>query len=219
LIKANNIPDSLFLTLVKYGSNALFVIFVALAVYNLKFVKEQLLKYRMQMPVLLVLCAGYFTLIQVFQKLWLVLGTMVAKSIHFLLSLTFSDVVIRLTPGQAPRLGVGKFIVGISDACSGIDSLLLFLSIYVALFALDWKMMHRRRMLILLIPGIVGTIAYNILRVYLLMLVGIFISPEFAIDMFHTNVGWILFLTFFIVYWHFGSKWVYKKHEHAKKAR
>ena len=43
------------------------------------------------------------------------------------------------------------------------------------------------------------------------MLVGIYIDPQFAVDTFHTNIGWMLFLVFFIIYWHFGSQWVYKK--------
>ena len=115
------------------------------------------------------------------------------------------------TTADGPTLGVNDFLVGISKECSGIDSLLLFISLYLFLFILNWKDIDKRRMAILFIPGLIGTFAYNLARIYILMLAGIFISPEFAADAFHSNIGWILFLGFFIIFWHFGSKYAYKK--------
>jgi exosortase/archaeosortase family protein len=203
--------NQLALTLIKYLVNILFVILLALAVYNLKFFKEQFNRFKKQLPVYALVLVGYFFLIQLFQKIWLFLGNMVAKSIYFLLSLTFKNVYFKMGVTSGPSVGAQNFVVGISDACSGIDSLLLFISIYVAIFALDFNRINKKRMLLLFIPGILGSVLYNILRVYLLMLVGIFINPEFAIDMFHTNIGWILFLLFFVVFWNFGSDWVYMK--------
>lgn len=202
---------SFILTLLKYFFNVAFVVLLALAVYNVRFFSDQFNRFKAQLPVFALVLGGYFFVIQLFQTVWRTLGNMVAGSVHFLLSLSFDNTILRLDAMRAPILGVGSFVAGISEECSGIDSLLLFISLYTVLLVLDWDRMDKKKMLILFVPGIIGTVGYNILRIYLLFLVGVFISPDFAIDMFHTNIGWILFLGFFILFWHYGSKWVYKK--------
>ncbi len=195
------------LAAVKYIFNIAFAVFLALAVFNIPFFRKNIKP--IHVPVFGAILVSYFFLIQFFQRIWVLLGTFVAYSEYFLLRFTFGSAMVSTTDGI--KLGAKDFIVGISAECSGIDSLLLFLSIYTVLFALDYKRMHVKRMAILLIPGVIGAVVYNLLRVYLLMLVGILISPRFALDMFHSNIGWILFLLFFIAFWHFGSEWVYKK--------
>jgi len=181
-----------------------------MAVYTLDFTRSFGKRHWKSILTFLAIGAVYFYIIQLFQKIWYHLSYFVAKTIYHMLSLTFDNVYF--SPGtvtQGPRLGVEGFMVGISDACSGIDSLLLFLSLYTLLLVLDWKRLDLKRMFILFIPGIIGTVAYNILRVYVLLLVGVYYDQQFAIDTFHTNIGWILFLAFFMLFWHYGSKWVY----------
>ncbi|MFH0875000.1 MAG: archaeosortase/exosortase family protein [archaeon] len=209
------VNNALVLALTKYAVNIIFVILLAISAYNLSFVKEMFAKLKRQIPAFFAILAGYFFLIQFFQRIWVILGTFVATVEYHLLKLTFGSAYLSTVNGIS--LGYKSFVVGISAECSGIDSLLLFLSIYTVLFVLDWNIMNRKRMFLLLMPGIIGTIAYNILRVYLLMLVGILYSPEFAIDIFHTNAGWILFLVFFIVFWHFASSWVYIKKQKTEE--
>ena len=215
--KESALENLLAITLAKYGFNIAFVILLAFSIYNRKFFTDNFRKFRRQIPVFALLSAGYFFIIQMFQLAWSYLGTFVAKIIYFMLTLTVDNAYIRLNPGKSPIIGVGKFIVGISEECSGIDSLLLFLSLFTAILALDWYKINRKRMFMLLVPGIIFTVFYNILRVYLLILVGVYYDPQFAVDTFHTNIGWILFLVFFVIFWNFGSKWVYQKEKSSKK--
>lgn len=199
-------------TVLKLFLLLLFALFTALSVYTKTFISWFVKKYWKSIVIFAVLGIIYFFLIQFFQLIWYQLSYFVAISIKSLLSLTFDPVIFSAgTTAVGPKLGVEGFIVGISNECSGIDSLLLFISLYTLLLVLDWKKMNVKRMAILFIPGLIGTVAYNILRIYLLLLVGVFIDPVFAVDVFHTNIGWILFLVFFVIFWHFGSKWVYKK--------
>ena len=189
-----------------------FIAAVAIACYTRQFLASFIRQYRLSLGIFVLVTIAYFFLIQLFQVIWYHLSYFVGMVIHFLLSLSFQNVFF--SPGTltaGPQLGVNGFIVAISSACSGIDSLLLFISLYTLLFVLDYKRLHAKRMWLLLIPGLIGTVAYNILRIYLLVLVGVFYNPEFAVDTFHTNAGWILFLLFFMLFWHLGSKWVYKK--------
>lgn len=198
--------------LAKYLFNIGFVALLAYACYTQRTLHALTRKHWRSMLAFAGIAVAYFFLIQLFQKIWYPLSHFVSLAVKTLLSLNFATVSYsagNLTTG--PRIGVQGFRVGISDACSGIDSLLLFISLYSLIFILDYKRMHVKRMWALLLPGLAMTIAYNILRIYALILVGVYIDPEFAVDTFHTNAGWILFLLFFIIFWHFGSKWVYKK--------
>lgn len=207
----------LALTIMKQALTGLFAVFLALAVYTQKFVWELIKDKWKSILIFFGIGTAYFFLIQFFQLIWYNLSYFVTISLRFMLGLTFDNVYF--SPGNklsGPRLGASGFNVGISNECSGVDSMLLFLSLYILLLVLDWKRLNKKRMLILLVPGIIGTVLYNILRIYLLILVGIFIDPKFAVDVFHTNIGWMLFLIFFVVFWHFGSKWVYLKKTEKK---
>jgi exosortase/archaeosortase family protein len=47
----------------------------------------------------------------------------------------------------------------------------------------------------------VGLYLVNILRVYLLVLIGATISPKLAIQLFHTYAGMLLFIAYFFLFW------------------
>ncbi len=59
--------------------------------------------------------------------------------------------------------------------------------------------------------GALGMFLTNILRIFILFIVGAHISPDLAVGLFHTNVGWILFILYFFIFWYIASKFVYKK--------
>jgi hypothetical protein len=127
--------------------------------------------------------------------------------LFFLLSLGKADVYLDVQ--NRIVIGINDFVVGISNQCSGVDSLLLFSSLYFIISALDWKKMRKKPLIYFFIFGLIGAFLMNILRVYLLMLVGAYISPTFALHAFHTNIGWILFIIYFVIYWYCVSKYVY----------
>jgi exosortase/archaeosortase family protein len=41
----------------------------------------------------------------------------------------------------------------------------------------------------------------NILRVYLIILAGVLISPEITVQLFHSYAGMLLFIAYFGVFW------------------
>ncbi|MSR58258.1 MAG: CAAX prenyl protease-related protein [Planctomycetaceae bacterium] len=92
-------------------------------------------------------------------------------------------------------VGTSDFHVGVSSRCSGyqgIGLIWVFLSAYLWLF----RHGHRFPQALLLLP--VGTVLIwlaNAVRITALILVGIWISPEIALDGFHSQAGWIAFLT------------------------
>lgn len=201
----------MLITISKISFNAAFVVLFAFAVYNKDFILFFIKKYYKSIISFSILLFLYYNLIWWFQNSWFFFSSIVGKTLYFTFSKIFDNVILRLSTNAGPILGVGDFFVAISKVCSGIDSMLFFVSLFIILIITNWKQLNKKRMLLLFIPGIIGTYLLNILRVFLLILIGVKISPEFAVDVFHTNAGWILFLGYFVLFWHFGSKWVLKK--------
>lgn len=195
--------------LMKYLFNILFVVFLGFAIYNSSFIKFFAKSYYKSIIFFTAVLFLYYRLISWFQDSWLFFSTIVGKILRFIFSKFFDNVVFYIAPDGSPILGVNEFRVGISKVCSGIDSLLFFISLFAILVVLNWKELDKKRMAILFVPGVIGTFIFNIIRVFLIILIAQK-YPEFAVDLFHTNAGWILFLGYFIAFWHYGSKWALK---------
>jgi CAAX prenyl protease-like protein len=91
-------------------------------------------------------------------------------------------------------IGTREFLVEIAPACGGFQGIGL---ISVLLIVYLWLFRHSYRFpaaLLLLPIGIVLIWLANVVRITTLILVGIWISPRIAVDGFHSQAGWIVFL-------------------------
>jgi exosortase E/protease (VPEID-CTERM system) len=110
---------------------------------------------------------------------------------HWILGLFGSDVVLDL---EHQTLGVGDFQVRVLKECSGYEGIGLvaaFLSFYC------WLMRRELRFpqaLILIPIGIAASWILNAIRIALLVEIGAHVSPEIALNGFHSQAGWIAFL-------------------------
>ena len=153
-------------------------------------------------------------LVAYFQGLW----PYFSRNITIILNAVFSgffDTSYSLA-GRTPLLQVSGFKVLIEAPCSGIESMLLFLTFATGIFFLDYSRIRKGRYILISAAGFIGVYFVNILRLILLMLVGIYISPDFAVGLFHTNVGWLLFVIYFLAYYGIIKKFIYKKQESNK---
>jgi exosortase/archaeosortase family protein len=116
-----------------------------------------------------------------------------------------------MAEGGGPLLGINNFRAIVGKSCSGIDSFLLFTSLYTLIFILDYKRLKKKLAILLYFLGIVGMFFVNILRIFLLFIIGAYIDAKFAVGLFHTNAGWVLFLGYFFIYWIIVSKYIYIK--------
>jgi len=182
--------------------------FMVLAIFNIKFIIDFIDNFKKELS----LCIGLSIIAYIFiikiRASWYLLGGFVAKSVAFLLKLSFKNEVMFSINNHSIILGVRNFTASIGTPCSGIESISMFLLLFLLIFAYDYKILNKKRMFVVLIPGLIGTVLVNILRIYLLYLAGVFVSPQFAVGMFHSNIGWILFLVYFIFFWFFAYKWV-----------
>jgi exosortase/archaeosortase family protein len=154
----------------------------------------------------LLVCVGIALVMDVliFQvwKLWQIFSAGVLQAVKLLLSLSFSN-VSHIKPNL---LAVNGFAVEIEKACSGLDSLFLFTALYVMVGFLDRSRINVLKFLYAYIPAALGMYVVNILRVYILMLIGILISPKLAISLFHTYAGTVLFILYFGAFWNLMYK-------------
>jgi len=217
----NNLDLALSLTYLFIPVLYLFIIgfplMLFIAVFGTDFIKEIYLAFKKQWKYytgggLLV----YFVLIGV-QSLWRYFSSGVAKSLEWTFSI-FYDQVYSAARTSGPYLRIEGFGAIIGSACSGIDSFFLFTALFFFIFLLDYKKIDKKRMLLLFPIGVVGMYISNIIRIFLLYLTGIYVSPKFAIGMFHQNIGWVVFIIYFTLFWWIASKFVYlKKPKTAKK--
>lgn len=86
------------------------------------------------------------------------------------------------------------FPVTIAAACSGVEGLALmtgFMVIYALLMQGDLD--NRRYWGILFPAALIVSWLFNIVRIIALLMIGAFVSPEHAIEGFHSYAGWMLF--------------------------
>lgn len=189
--------------------------FLALAVYGRRFLINFFRMFKKELLISVGMIVVYYIITINLRKSWFFLGDFVANSVAWLLRLSFDSVVLK-NMGYNYTLGAEGFIARIGELCSGIDSMTLFLGLFVLILSVDWKRIDKKRMAILFVPGLIGTVFVNILRIYLLYLSGIYVSPKFAVGLFHSNAGWLLFIIYFLIFWYFAYPWVTRRDKKNK---
>ena len=194
-----------WLTLLSWSFYLSGIVLLALALFGFQLFK----KTHSSLIVLTLITVIFFTLTNILNQLWKFMAFAVAKIVYFFLHL-FSDTA-KLTVGNGdPTIGLEKFSVIIGPPCSGIESLSMFIGLFLLLIVYDWDSLIRKRTGIIFLLGLVGTFFLNILRMSLILLIGTK-YPHFALNLFHSHVGWILFSVFMLALLYFGYGWMIKK--------
>jgi exosortase/archaeosortase family protein len=144
-------------------------------------------------------------------KLWPYFSGTVLLAVQFLLSRSFS--LVKVFPNRG--ILVENFSVIIEESCSGLDSLFLFSTLYCVIGYIDWKSLNHTKYAFMYLPIAIGLFLVNILRVYLVILIGVLVSPKIAMELFHTYAGMILFLMYFGLFMKFFYRWM----KNSKKSK
>ncbi len=91
-------------------------------------------------------------------------------------------------------IGVDDFYVQVASQCSGVEGIALitiFMGIYAFLMRGDIR--QQRYWLVLFPLAVFVSWLFNIARIALLILIGAHVSPEHALNGFHSYAGWLLF--------------------------
>ena len=135
-------------------------------------------------------------LISFWSNLLLVPTIEVASSISHIFGLNY-HMLPDLIDG-APAFGTNEFKVGISPACSGYEGMSLIVFLLGVYFIIQQETLRICRAL-LLFP-IAGLIMFllNGFRIFVLVAIGHYWSPQVALDGFHSVAGWLNLLATFI---------------------
>jgi exosortase E/protease (VPEID-CTERM system) len=129
---------------------------------------------------------------RVTQTLWNRLAAATFWCVEQLLGLVYSPIVS--VPSEQ-ILGTSTFQVAISPECSGYEGIVLiclFLSLYLWLFRRALRFPHA---LLLLPVGVLAIWLSNVVRITTLIAIGTSISPGVALGGFHSQAGWLFFLS------------------------
>ena len=110
----------------------------------------------------------------------------------FLMLRQFSETVV-VNP-EAYIIGMPEFRVEVAETCSGIEGLVLitaFLALYAMLFRDELRL--RRFGLVIWPLALLVSWTFNTVRITALILIGAHVSPELAVNGFHSFAGWIMF--------------------------
>lgn len=190
---------------------------LALAVFGLKFAKYFFKQYKNNILLIGTLTIIFYFIIYLVQNLWTYFSGLTSDILYWVFTLFF-DKVTYIPYGASftaneiggPLLGINSFNAIIGKPCAGIDSLLLFTSVFLLIVILDYKKLNKIRTIIAFIIGLIGMFFINILRIFLLFIVGSYINPKLAIGLFHTNIGWILFIIYGLLFYYISFKYIYR---------
>jgi exosortase/archaeosortase family protein len=179
-------------------------LFLAAGIYGISFVKHFLKKFRKEISYFLVFGVIVYLLMNVVWSLWPYLSLGVLEVTKFLLKILGINVLVINSSG----ISVNGFAVQIAEACSGIYSIFIFSALYIFIVLLDWNKINKKKAALVFIPAVLGAFAFNIIRVFTLMLVGAYISRELALGLYHSYSGMIFFLIYFGLFWGLLYKWM-----------
>jgi hypothetical protein len=197
---------NILLSLATHGVLILIPTLLLLGIFGISFLVSFAKHFQKELLICLGISIGYDLAIFQVWKLWPIFSDGVLQSVRFLLSLTSSNVMVI----QPRVLVVNKFAVSIEQACSGLDSLFIFSSLYLLITILDFKEFNKVKLICMAIPAAIGLYLVNILRVYLLVIIGAYISSDLAVNLFHTYLGMVLFIIFFFIFWKSFYVWMKK---------
>lgn len=180
------------------------ILFLILGIFGMPFLKHFVSLYKKELSICVVIATIFYGAIFYVWGFWPYLSTFVLHTEYFLFSLT--NPTVALIPPYT--LSFPRFSITVAQACSGLDSIFLFSALYIIIGIIERHTLNRRKLLLLFFPALIGTILVNIFRVYILILVGLLISPRLSATLFHTYLGMILFMIYFFLFWKASYAWM-----------
>jgi exosortase/archaeosortase family protein len=186
---------------------------VLIGVFGWKFIKMAIQTFWKATLISLVLATSFYFSFSTIFKLWPYLSAVVLWAVSRMLALTQDSVVI--VPPLTIQLR--EFSVTIGEYCSGIESLFLISALYILIGCLERERIRLIRFILAFFPLLVGMFSLNIIRVYGIILAGLWFGPEIAAKLFHTYLGMILFLSYFVLFWKFSASSLLIKSSETEK--
>jgi exosortase/archaeosortase family protein len=120
--------------------------------------------------------------------------------------------------GMTHSLRTPLLDLSINTACSGLEGITFFITVFSFMMMLDYKLLPTRTIVLGYLTGIVFMWALNLFRITAFFMFGSWAveqwgeekGGEFALNLFHNNVGWILYAVgigiYFILFYRMMNK-------------
>lgn len=185
-----------------------YLLFSLLIFFDFDCLRKIYKKFRKEILVaFLFVVIGSIVAVLLYFFIWEYLALFIAKVLFVLYKLSYSDAVLFIN-GNIPALTVNGITIYITKACTGIEGMAFFAVFFAATLLMDWNKVNKKKALYVGILGIIIAQAINILRIYSLIIVAIEYDGKFAFSVFHPNIGWILFIPFFIIFYELTFNYV-----------
>jgi exosortase/archaeosortase family protein len=201
----SNIPESYGLLILSIISQVLFTAFSAIALFGVSIFKDTLISLIFIGTSIYI----YFILTLTAWANWEKFSKTAIIVVHFVLS-KILGMNSSYGAGDQMSLSLNSFNVGIGAPCSGIESLVFFVTLFGLMVILDYKRLIPKRTAVIFLIGLIGTYSLNIIRLTVLMILGTR-WPDFALGQFHSQAGWVMFAVFVLMLYGLSQKWITKK--------
>jgi exosortase/archaeosortase family protein len=180
------------------------IIFIALALFGENIFQDNYLN----LTIFVLITYFFYVITEVLMWLWNFLAFLVVNIVYFILKLFYTDVGLTLIGD--PVLRLKDFSVIIGAPCSGIESISMYLGLFILLIVYERKNLILKNTIIFFILGFIGVYLMNVLRLVLLTIIGTK-YPQFALGSFHSQAGWILFSGLILLMIFYGYDKIIKK--------
>lgn len=170
--------------------------FLFLAVFGLQFLKQFLY----EVGLLLLLFIPFLLSSVLIGHFWEYSSRVTMWGLELLLPLTGVPYTLNLS---TYLVRVDTFSAAIGPPCAGIHSLLAFTTIFFAALLLMWRRgdtVHWPKAGGAFVLGLLLVFVLNSIRILLILLLGAYYSVDFAVGLFHENIGALLLILFFFLY-------------------
>jgi len=181
-------------------------VFLLLGIFGLEFIKNFVKEFKKELVYFAIFGVIVYSLMNAVWSLWPFFSMIVLKAVYFLLGLVSQNTQLI----NSTTIMFDGFAAQIAEACSGIYSIFIFSSLYIFSILLDWKKINKTKAVLMFIPAVLGAFLVNILRVFLLMIIGAHVSRELALGFYHSYTGMVFFLIYFAVFWKIFYNWMKK---------
>jgi exosortase/archaeosortase family protein len=124
-----------------------------------------------------------------------------------------------LPPQRLNQIRHEDLMFYIYTPCSGMEAITFFIVVFSCMMMLDYKSIPVRKIIAGYLAGIALMMGMNILRIILFFIFGVWATrqwgreegTQFVLDLFHNNVGWVLYATAIAAYFVLFYKYVDKE--------
>ncbi len=185
---------------------AFFLLFIGF--FGLQHCRSLVKKARIEILSSVLLGIAFFFSVKVLEIYWKPLSIGALSIARPLLAIVSKNVIYAAQDVPCPQLGVEGYINHICRSSSGYESAILFTFLSIIILVTNWNRFSKLKFATAFLMGLSGTVVVNGIRIFLIISLGILYSKEFASGIFHTNVGWILFLAYSTIFWLIAVRFV-----------